>query len=63
MIYYSNYYRIYYRMSENLQIFENFEKSRVIKKFPLDEFLIFLKILKNWNAIFQMRRLKSSGYC
>ena len=39
-----------------------FEKSRIIKTFPLDEFSIFLKILKNHNAIFQMRRLRASDY-
>ena len=42
--------------------FQKFEKFGVLKNIPCYGFLIFLKILKNWNAIFQMRRLKSSGY-
>ena len=42
--------------------FENSEKSRVIKYFPLNGILIFLKILKNWNVIFRMRRFRASGY-
>ena len=44
-------------------IFEIFWKVSDHKNFPSRRILsIFLKILKNHNAIFQMRRLRASDY-